>query len=232
MKTRNEAWVEFWQRHGSSSETEDEQTQVLRTYSKEPISQQRWAQTLGYVASQVYVSHDDVMLDLCSGNGLFAEYFSPRCRGITAVDISSHLLEKLKQRKLSNVKIVQSDIRDLSFSKGVFSRILLYAGIQYLNEVETIVLFKNMFNWLKPGGFIYIGDIPDRSRLWKFYNTKERQALYFNNQLTGRDVVGTWFDSTWLVKLSEQTGFESAQVHQQPKEQIYAHFRFDLKAQR
>jgi len=45
-------------------------------------------------------------------------------------------------------------------------------------------------------------------------------------------VVGTWLDASWLLRLVESVGFKEASVIQQPPEQIYAHFRFDLRAQR
>ena len=109
---------------------------------------------------------------------------------------------------------------------------MLYAGIQYLSEGEAVTLLRNMYSWLKPGGLIFVGDIPDHARLWSFYNTPERRALYFDNVITGQDVVGTWFDEEWLIQLAKNAGFRQAAVMQQPTEQIYAHFRFDLGAQR
>lgn len=227
-----EYWLEFWKKHGCSSTQADEQTQVLRTFNKQPIEPERWQLTLDYLDAQFPVGASDDVLDLCSGNGLLTAHFAPRCRSITAVDISSELLINLEQRKLTNVNTLQSDIRRLRFEAESFSRILLYAGIQYLSEGEAVMLFREMFRWLKPGGLLFVGDIPDRGRLWKFYNTPERLALYFDNQISGQDVVGTWFDKSWLIHLAESTGFPQANVIQQPPEQIYAHFRFDLKVQR
>jgi SAM-dependent methyltransferase len=227
-----EYWLEFWKAHGRSSTQADEQTQVLRTFNKQPIALERWQFTLDYLDAQFPIGATDDVLDLCSGNGLFTAHFSPRCRSFTAVDISEDLLNNLDQRKLPNVKILRSDIRKIRFEEGAFSRILLYAGIQYLSYGEAVALFREMFQWLKPGGLLFVGDIPDRKRLWSFYNTSERRALYFDNQIAGRDVVGTWFDESWLLRLAESTGFQQVNVIQQPPEQIYAHFRFDLKAQR
>lgn len=227
-----ESWLEFWKEHGRASTQADEQTQVLRTFNKQPITSERWQLTLNYLDTQFPVGVTDDVLDLCSGNGLLTAHLAPRCRSVTAVDISADLLATLDQRKLHNVQTLQSDIRKLSFEEGSFSRILLYAGIQYLSEGEVVALLREIFKWLKPGGLLFVGEIPDRGRLWSFYNTPERLALYFDNQISGRDVVGTWFDTSWFLRLAESTGFLQANVIQQPPEQIYAHFRFDLRAQR
>jgi SAM-dependent methyltransferase len=228
----SEYWPDFWKQHGQASSGEDEQSQVLRTFNKQPITKERWQQTLEYLARQIPVSGDDLVLDLCSGNGLLTSYFASLCKSITAVDISADLLEKIEQHRLVNVRTLQSDIRKLNFDEGSFTCIIIYAGIQYLTESESVILFKKMFNWLKPGGLLFIGDIPDRARLWTFYNTNERKALYFEYQAVSRDVVGTWFDESWLLNLALSIGFQAAQVIHQPSEQIYAHFRFDLKVQR
>lgn len=227
-----EYWLEFWNKHGRASIQADEQTQVLRTFNKLPITSERWQLTLGYLDKQFPVDATDDVLDLCSGNGLITAHLAPRCRSVTAVDISADLLATLDQRKLHNVKTLQSDIRKLSFEEGTFSRILLYAGIQYLSEGEAVALLRETFKWLKPGGLLFVGEVPDREKLWSFYNTPERLALYFDNQIMDRDVVGTWFDKSWFLRLAESTGFQQAHVIRQPAEQIYAHFRFDLRAQR
>lgn len=227
-----EYWLDFWKRHGRTSKEADEQTQVLRTFNKQPITAERWQLTLDYLDKQFPVSATDDVLDLCSGNGLITAHLAPRCRSVTAVDISEDLLAKIDQRKQQNVKTLRSDIRKLSFEDSSFSRVLLYAGIQYISEGETVALLRQIFKWLKPGGLLFVGEIPDRGRLWSFYNTPERLALYFDNQVGDRDVVGTWFDTSWFLRLAESTGFQHANVIQQPCEQIYAHFRFDLRVQR
>lgn len=227
-----EYWLEFWNTHGRSSAQANEQTQVLRTINKQPITPECWQRTLDYLDAQFPVGAEDDLLDLCSGNGLFTAHFAPRCKSVTAVDISADLLANLNQRKLPNVRTLRSDIRKIRFEEGAFSHILLYACIQYLSEGEAVALFREMFQWLKPGGLLFVGDIPDRKRLCMFYNTPERLALYFDNQIIDRDVIGTWFDEFWLLRLAESTGFQQADIIQQPPEQINAHFRFDLKVQR
>lgn len=225
-------WLQFWETHGRSSAAVDEQTQVLRTFNKQPITPELWQRTLSYIDAQFPVYAADDVLELCSGNGLFTSHFAPGCRTVTAVDISGDLLAGIERKGLRNVTTLQSDIRKVHFDDGSFSRIFLYAGIQYLSEGDAIQLFRRMFSWLRPSGLLFIGDIPDRERLWSFYNTPERQALYFDNYIAGRDVVGTWFDKTWLLRLAESVGFRQAQVLEQPSEQIYSHFRFDMRAKR
>ena len=225
-------WLDFWRAHGRSAAGDDPQTQVLRTFNKQPIAPKRWTETLAYLDRLLPVGPADELLDLCCGNGLFSAHFARRAARITAVDVSPDLLEALARQGLPNVTTLCSDVRDLDFADGVFSRILLYAGIQYLSESEVVRLLRNMQRWLKPEGLLFIGDIPDRAKLWSFYNTPDRRKQYFDNCMSDCDVVGTWFDSAWMLRLAEVAGFQRVELIPQPPEQIYAHFRFDLKLQR
>jgi SAM-dependent methyltransferase len=227
-----ERWLDFWRAHGRQAAGDDPQTQVLRTFNKQPIAEARWQDTLIYLDRLFPIGPVDDILDLCCGNGLFSAHFAPRARTVTAVDISPDLLGNLARRSLPNVTTLCSDVREAHFVEGTFSRILLYAGIQYLSEGEVVLLFQNMQRWLRPDGLLFIGDVPDRARLWSFYNTPERRSRYFDNCISDQDVVGTWFDSLWLQYLAERTGFRKADVILQPSQQIYAHFRFDMKVQR
>ncbi|MFZ1689151.1 MAG: class I SAM-dependent methyltransferase [Flavobacteriales bacterium] len=224
----DDRWLEFWRDHGRGTRGADEQTQVLRTLNKEPITEQRWRFTLQTLDKVYPVGADDDVLDLCCGNGLFTAHFAPKCRSVTAVDISPDLLHTLQHRGLPNVTTQCVDMRTADFPEGAFSRILLYAGLQYIDHAECIALFRRMARWLRPGGLLFVGDIPDRSRLWAFYNTPERQALYFDNLIAGRDVIGTWFDGEWLQPLCASSGFARTEVLAQDPELICAHFRFDL----
>lgn len=224
----SESWSDFWRNHGSRKQVADEQTQVLRTSNGQPISQELWRFTLQEIDRVFPVGNDDEVLDLCCGNGLFAAHFGMRCKRVQAVDVSPDLLEAVKRRNMPNVSALCMDVRDAQFEDASFSRIFLYAGIQYFDYRETVLLFRKVSRWLRPGGLLFVGDIPDLAKLWHFYNTPERQALYFDNVVAGRDVVGTWFGGNWLCCLAQASGFPRAEVLPQHPDLIYAHFRFDL----
>ncbi|MBL0126371.1 MAG: class I SAM-dependent methyltransferase [Flavobacteriales bacterium] len=224
----DDRWLQFWRDHGRKSRSADEQTQVLRTFNKAPIDADRWEFTLEELERAFPVDRDDDVLDLCCGNGLFTAYFASRSRTVTSVDVSPDLLQVLKQRNLPNVTTLCSDMRAAEFQDGSFSRILLYAALQYIDEQESIELVKRMARWLRPGGLLFIGDVPDRTRMWAFYNTEERRSLYFENLAAGREVVGTWFEPVWLSNLSAYCGFTKIEMLSQHPDLIYAHFRFDM----
>lgn len=224
----SEKWTQFWESQGRNSLNEDLQSQVKRTFAKEAISSEKWAQTLSYIDEQINPLQTDTMLDLCCGNGLLTEFFSKKVKSVTAVDVSQDFVDSLESKHLPNVTTLQEDALKTSFPENSFDIVVVYAAIQYFSESETIVLLEKISKWLKPRGRILIGDIPDKARLWNFYNTTERVKFYFDNARNNEDVVGTWFDKTWLRTLLNNCGIINVESIDQPEYQIYSHFRFDI----
>jgi len=223
-------WAEFWKEYGRGADNQDEQTQVLRTLNKQPISQELWEFTLESIEREIEPDVDDALLELCSGNGLISRHFSSKMKNIVAVDISPDLVKSIDADKYRNIEAVVSDIRDLDYESARFDKIIIYAGIQYLSLKESLLLFEKVYAWLKPGGIFFIGDIPDQEKRWVFYNTPQRQADYFNNLRADRDVVGTWFEADFFDRLCTYVGFSQGILLPQADELIYSKFRYDYKA--
>lgn len=226
----NEHWSRFWSEYQTDVANKDEQSQVLRTRNKQPIDKQKWEITHSIVMQQMKLRPDDVLLDLCCGNGLFSASFSNHVSQIEAVDISSVLTKRLMERNLINVNVSTCDIRDIKFSKQSFSKVLWYAGIQYLDESDIVTIIRRIHSWMKPGGILMIGDIPDRGKLWDYFNDDNRRSAYFDGLANRKPIIGTWLDTSWIEKLCLDSGFVSASAVPQYEELIYADFRYDLVA--
>lgn len=227
---KQEHWARFWSEYQTDVSEKDEQTQVLRTRNKQPIDRQTWESTLKTVESQLDLRADDTLLDLCCGNGLFAAAFSNRVARIDAVDISQVLTNRLAARGLHNVRVSTSDMRDAKFPAQSFSKVLWYAGIQYLDESDIVGMIRQIHPWMRPNGILMIGDIPDRAKLWDYFNNEDRQAAYFDGLQVRQPIIGSWLDARWIERLCLASGFASAQASPQNEELIYADFRYDLIA--
>jgi len=229
MAEDSQYWPDFWKEYGKGVMEKDEQTQVLRTFNKEPISKELWEFTLKGLETEIEPSSDQSMLELCCGNGMISRYFSSKFRNIIAVDVSEDLVKSIDHKKYPNIQAVASDIRVLAFDDLSFDKVIIYAGIQYLNLAETTELLEQVRGWLRPGGILFLGDIPDYNKRWEFYNNPEREAVYFKNLKEGKDVVGTWFDSDFFERLATYAGYSHSVLLPQHRDLIYASFRYDYK---
>jgi cyclopropane fatty-acyl-phospholipid synthase-like methyltransferase len=227
---RDEYWTKFWQEHANTADSSDEQQQVLRTKNKNSITEELWAFTLSEINKTFEVNANDAVLDLCSGNGLFAKSFASKNAVVTAVDISDTLLNNISTTE--NIKTINSDIRDLSFENESFDKIFFYAALQYLDKVEAVEMFEKIHSWLKVGGSLYIGDIPDDLLKFNFYNNSERRKTYFDNIKEGKSIIGHWYSYDWINALSENSGFSSCNKIDQHEDMIYSDFRFDVLIQK
>jgi ubiquinone/menaquinone biosynthesis C-methylase UbiE len=222
-------WINFWKEQTKEVENINKHEQVLRTSNGEPISEKLWKLTLSELSSAINTKPSDDILDLCSGNGLISKYISEQVNSVIAVDVSENLLKSIDTRKYLNIKTIISDIRILEFENNKFNTIFIYAGIQYLTECETLKLFEKIYKWLKPGGILFLGDIPDRNKLWNFYNTEERKSFYFSDLKVNKNYIGTWFNRDFFENLSSYIGFKKAYLIEQHADLLNSASRYDYK---
>jgi ubiquinone/menaquinone biosynthesis C-methylase UbiE len=223
-------WSEFWEKYEFDGSLVDEQTQVARTLNKQPISKNKWDFTKSQVLEQLELKPESRLLDLCCGNGLFSEALSTKVSTITAVDISEPLIKKLNERNLPNITAQSADIRSLSFPNASFDRVLWYAGIQYLSEPDIILMLRDIRKWMDSDGLLFIGDIPDRIKMWGYFNNVTRVNAYADSLVESKPIIGTWLDREWLFNIISVSGFSKVDIVEQDKNLIYSDFRYDCIA--
>jgi cyclopropane fatty-acyl-phospholipid synthase-like methyltransferase len=226
---KKDYWPEFWKKHGRKSADADEHVQVLRTKNKAPIEKDKWRRTTQYILDQLALEENDDALDLCCGNGLITTEIAGLCRSVTCVDVAPELVDKIDTEKYPNITPRVGDVREIRLEPASVDKVLIYAAIQYLDLSEAIEWFLRMHDVLREGGMMLVGDIPDRAKLWTFFNSDEREAVHFESMLKGEAIVGTWFEQDWLLKLAKYAGFSHAEIIPQPDYMIYAEYRYDMK---
>jgi SAM-dependent methyltransferase len=222
------AWKKFWIEHAKSTVFEHPQCQVLRTLSGQPISEVLFRRILRDIEEKLEIHCDDEVLDLCCGNGLITQHLASRCKRVVAVDFAPELVAQIDLGEHPNISVIVEDILRVDFQEHSFDKVIIYAGVQYLSHRETVCLFDSVMRWLKRYGIFYVGDIPDRERIWGFFNTDERERAHFDSIKNDKPIVGTWFDSEWLLKLGRYANFESIEILQQSADLPYSHYRFDM----
>lgn len=200
---------------------------VGRTIGGKPIDEEIWNSILIDIENILILNSKDDILDIAAGSGAISIPFAPKVNSVTSLDISEKLLSSMKGIK--GINTILADIRNYDFQHECFSKIILYFALQHFNEKETILLFRKIFDWLKPGGICLIGDIPDIERKFNFFNNKERESIYFTSIIKDEPIIGTWFHQEFLKKVGEYVGFKETILIKQPKYYINSHYRFDIK---
>lgn len=221
-------WKHYWQQHVAQTSSEQPFHQVLRTLNKQAPEPKQFDALIAHLKALLQLDSQHVLLDLCCGNGLLTSALAKDCQHILGVDFCEQLITDMAKRCPANVIGINADVNTVSFKPESFDRVLFSAAIQHFSPTQTIALLSRLRHWLKPNGVLLITDIPDQQRIWNFFNSDEREANYFANELADTTIIGNWYDKQWLVKLAKFSGFSDAKVISQPDDFPYAHYRFDL----
>jgi len=226
MKNNKNYWSNYWR--NKNIKNLDPQSQVARTRNKKPINSLLWKKTVSKIIEKLKLKKDDIVADICCGNGLLTTKICQKVKKVYCVDINKKLLEVLKKKKIHNLKIFHKDIAKVNFKKKSFSKIIWYSGIQYFSQKNIISLAFKICKFSKDRCIFYIGDIPDQEKLWKYFNTKLRKKNYFESIANNKPIIGTWLNKMWLKNLFLSAGFKKVIIVKQDKKFIYSDFRYDL----
>jgi cyclopropane fatty-acyl-phospholipid synthase-like methyltransferase len=220
-------WRSFWRKHATESQRAEPLRQVLRLQSGQPVAPDTVAAIVASVTDLLEPSPGHTLLDLGCGNGLLTRHLFDKFGRVLAVDVSAEFTTQLGLSAPSHVAAWQADVATVELPPASVDRVLCYSVAQYLSEAELAGLFLRMRSWMRVGGLAVIGDIPDVTRMWMFFNSIERERAHFDALVCGRPIIGHWFDPVWLTKLARHAGFE-AEIRPQPARLPYQHYRFDL----
>lgn len=171
----------------------------------------------------------DQLLDLCCGNGLLTFQLAEKVKNIMAVDVSNNLIEAAKQNhSQKNIQYLQGNALEIDHLKiQKFDKILIYFAFQYFNLKEAKQLFPQLLNLLKPNGKIFLGDVPDFSKRWIFYNSPAKRFYYIKDLIFQSNKMGKFWKTKTLEKITEKVGAKGKRI-QQNLNLPHAHYRFDF----
>jgi cyclopropane fatty-acyl-phospholipid synthase-like methyltransferase len=222
----------FWDEHARRSPSDEPLRRVLRVENGREVDPRAFERVRRDVAVNLEVRPDSRVLDLCCGNGLLTAAVEPCCRRVLAVDFCVGLLREVPRRTRGRTLVAAADVSALEVRAGYFDRALLAAALQHFDEASATRLFRKVSELLTADGVFLVTDVPDRDRIWHFFDDDARRDAYFASCAEGKPILGTWFDGRWLARLARHAGFASAEVLAQPASYPYARYRFDLRCRK
>jgi len=187
--------------------------------------------TVSHIVSSLSIDKEDMVLDMCCGNGIVTEMMADHCKNIIGIDQSEELIAVAKNNsKKNNVDYILGDVLEASklLNNKKFDRIYIEFSLQYFDRNRAgEKLLREAVNLLTPSGKIFIGDIPDKKKLFKFYNTIPKLFYLFTGKLRRKNPMGKFWSKRELMQLC--TKFELKGTYlKQDKSLPYAWYRFDF----
>ena len=187
-------------------------------------------QSASHIISMLKITNKDRVLDVCCGNGLLTELVAESCHGITGIDQSEILIKSANDKSESNnMSFILGDALKLTevLNESKFDKIYLQFSFQYFDKKGMgAKVIKEMISLLKPKGLLFIGDIPEKSKRFDFYNSLPKLFYLFTSKLRGKNSMGKFWSPDELAQICVKLNIKGTYL-KQPELLEYSWYRFD-----
>jgi ubiquinone/menaquinone biosynthesis C-methylase UbiE len=223
-------WKQFWQQQGQASEP---MLQVGRKGGM-TLQHQEWlADYAAYIANVLNLTKDDVLLDVCCGNGLLTHHLAKHCKAVLGIDFSQTHIDFANQNyaspivhfKCMDALQLETTIFDETMFKAGFTKVTLCFSFQYFESVSLgLQLVQGVLKHTT--GPLFLGDVPDRERFFVYYNSFPKIGRLIKQMLLQQNDMGKFWSYHELAFVAKQLNRKCQKI-QQPKDFPYAHYRMD-----
>jgi len=99
-------------------------------------------------------SGGEEVLDIGCGSGVPFTVALAKNFSVTGVDTSVEMIH-LARKNLPDAEIIHSDIMTIKFDEDSFDAVTAFYSIFHLPRDEQRELFRRIFQWLRPGGYLF-----------------------------------------------------------------------------
>jgi cyclopropane fatty-acyl-phospholipid synthase-like methyltransferase len=228
-------WRSFWREFPTAFSEGDFFRQVGHTIDGKPYSSGQFAAMLASIVSQLELSGEDSLLDICCGNGLITSKLSTLCDKVVAVDFSPSLVKVAKKHHAApNITYQCVDALALAGARlrpDRFSRVLMYAALQHFQVEDLEPLLRGVCEHAADESIVLFGGVLDMGRKFNFLDTAEKRAMYERYCAEGKDRLGTWWDARYVTDVCESLGLV-CDIHWEEDGRPGGHYRFDAVIRR
>jgi SAM-dependent methyltransferase len=181
--------------------------QVRRTVNGKPISEEQIKIMCEMIKLGCSLNSNDILLDLCCGNGKLGSLFFHEIDEYHGIDMSDFLIEIAKKNfeKKPNFLFTKSDLISYLINEDMpdkYTKCLIFGSIAYFSINQIKFILKSLYEKFTSIEIIYIGPIPDRKKAHLFYKGKSNVDLEDHTSSIGR-----WFEEEQFKKISNENGW-------------------------
>jgi SAM-dependent methyltransferase len=204
--------------------------QVGRTVGGVPTGEKDLDATAGAILAALELTGNEIVLDLCCGNGLISRRIAPYCRKLIALDYSAPLIEiGRNQHAGSGIVFAVADVANLTLEDiGVshIDAVFMANAFMFFDKSQAAGLFKLLRSVTGAASRLFLESIPDQDRILNFYDTPERLQAHQQRKAEGTEIMVNWWTKAALVALANSEGFFCQPLNQNP-DRINHYYRFD-----
>ncbi|PCJ83905.1 MAG: hypothetical protein COA54_14665 [Thiotrichaceae bacterium] len=219
----------FYKDHPKTCNKDDFWGQVKRTVNGVPVSQDQIDFIVSAVTNELKLNREDMLLDLCCGNGALSALFFEYCSGGLGVDFSEYLIS-IANKNFSdsqNKKFILQDVVEFCecpIMANKFTKMVCYGSFSYIEKERAkslLCLLKSEFHNLER---IFIGNCPDKNLLADFYG---EQLIEPGIENEPDSPIGIWRTQEEFILLAKDCGWRAA-IHKMSDQYYAAYYRYDV----
>jgi 2-polyprenyl-3-methyl-5-hydroxy-6-metoxy-1,4-benzoquinol methylase len=221
-------WKKFWNEKGGE---ENPFAQVARIGGQTQHDEDLLELIVEHIVAMLDLKSDEVLLDVCCGNGLLTSKLAKHCKKVIGIDLSEVLINHAKHM-YPEIEFICADALELNSSTickqySSIDKINLCFSFQYFDSYELGKrVIENLLPFLKQDGKIFLGDIPDSIRFFEYYNTPMRIIQLIKQTLQHKNSMGKFWSENELAEICKQLNVFGKKLIQ-PEHLSYANYRMD-----
>lgn len=222
-------WKRYWNTAPAAWGEHEYLRQVGKTVHGRPVPEESLDRMVADVVDRLDLGPGDRLLDLCCGNGLLTARFAAVCAHVTGVDYSAPLIDVARRRfARPNLEYVHADAAALppEVAGRPFSKVCMYEALQHFTVEAADAVLRGVRASGARGAPVLLASVPDRTRLWSFYDTPERRREYERRVQEDTEPIGHWWTPEEMTSLGERRGYRVQLLPPHPSLHV-AHYRFD-----
>lgn len=138
------------------------------------------------------------LLELGSGTGHWTEFFLEQGFTVTASEVSDAMFVHARQKLAGRVEFRKADMMNLSIESESVENIAVITALEFVED--QMQAFAQMYRVLKPGGWLIVGCLNDRSVLGK---TKADDPVFCHGDFMTKSDLETYLEGFGLPKIVE-----------------------------
>lgn len=175
------------------------------------------------------LSGDDVLLDLCCGNGYLTKRLAGDVARIVAIDFSAEMIRLARSHNSAdNIEYHHGDVKRLATHLPRVTKVLMMYALQHFTPGEVRGLLGDLKNRMGTGGVIVFAGVPDFNARADFYAGRRQTLSIRLRRLIGRDLMGVWWKKSELAKICAEMGLSAEFLAIDPALDN-ARFRMDVR---
>lgn len=220
---------QFYKEHPKTCAPDDFWGQVKRTVNGKPVSQEQIDMIVAAVIKELDLKDNDVLLDLCCGNGALTALLAKSCQGVLGVDFSEHLISIADQYFAKPPKQVYllSDVVDYCLAPEnpeKFTKVLCYGSFPFIEHERAKLLFCALGEKFTNVEKVFIGNCPDKNMMSDFYGDRQISPGVENDP---DSPIGIWRSEAEFMVMAKECGWK-ASIHKMDPAYYAAHYRYDV----